>query len=279
MKIFRVWVYSNIHIALIAAALSLETNVLLNIRPLFVAPLFIFSATLLIYNLGYFKAIYSKEQSYREQARWMKARKTYWVFSMLLALSIIFFLVSDFNFKSQLILGFFGFLTTVYIMHDLKLFGKYFSIRSIPYLKVFIVAFTWSAVTILPQLMTSEFYFNDSNWKWLLFERFFFILSITLMFDVRDLQHDPKNLHTIPQSIGITRSKWLSFFFLAIALVGLFHLNLNHYQFIAILMIYFLTLIMIYHSHSDKDDIYYTGWFDGTIGLHAIAIIIFNFWP
>jgi hypothetical protein len=279
MKIFKAWVYSNFHIALIAASLSLETNVLLNIRPLFTAPLFIFFATLLIYNLGYFNAIFSKEQSYREQARWMKARRTYWIFSMLVALLIMLFLVSDFNVGSQLTFGIFGFLTIVYILHDVKLIGKYFSIRSIPYLKVFIVAFTWSAITILPQLVNSGDYLDELKWKWLLLERFFFILSITLMFDVRDLQHDPKILHTLPQSIGILKSKWLSVFFLAIALIGLFQLNLNPYQLGGVLLVYFLTLIMIYYSQSDKNDIYYTGWFDGVIGLHALSIIIFNFWP
>jgi 4-hydroxybenzoate polyprenyltransferase len=161
-------------------------------------------------------------------------------------------------------------------MHDVKLIGKYISIRRIPYFKVFIVAFTWSAITILPQLVDSRIYMAETNWKWLLFERFFFILSITLMFDVRDMLNDPKNLHTIPQNIGINRSKWLSVIFITIASLGLFHLNLNTYQLGAVLLIYLLAVILIYYSKPGKDDIYFTGWFDGIIGLHAFAIILFN---
>ena len=279
MKIFRNWVYSNIHIALIAAALSLETNVLLDIRPLGIAPGFIFCATMLVYNLGYFNAVFSKKQSYREQARWMKANMVYWVFSILIGLLGLVYLVAKFEFRGQLMLAAFGFTTFIYILHDVNLFGKHFSIRSIPYIKVFIVAITWSAITILPQLVDSGVYLAELNWKWLLFERFFFILSITLMFDVRDLNNDPKYLHTIPQSIGIKQSKWLSLFFLAIAILGLFQLNLNIYQLIGILLVYVSAIFMIYNSQPMKDDIYYTGWFDGLIGLHAMAIIGFHFWP
>ena len=279
MIIFKNWVYSNIHIALIAAALSLETNIFFGIRPLGIAPGFIFCATWLVYNLGYFNAMFSKELSYREQARWMKARMAYWVFSILLALLALLYLFTKFGFSAKVTLVSFGFLTFIYILHDVNLFGKYISIRSIPYLKVFIVATTWSVITILPQLIDSKDYLEDLNWKWLLVERFFFILAITLMFDVRDLNNDPKKLHTIPQIIGIAKSKWLSLIFLVVATIGLLKLNLNTFQFFGVLLVYLLTIIMIYHSQPEKDDIYYTGWFDGVMGLHALAIIGFNFWP
>ena len=279
MKIFRNWVYSNIHIALIAAALSLETNVLLNVRPMGIAPGLIFCATLLVYNLGYFNAVFSKKQSYREQARWMKANVIYWVFSILISLLGLIYLIAKFDFYGQLTLAVLGFTTFIYILHDVNLFGKHLSIRSIPYLKVFIVALTWSAITILPQLVDSREYLAELYWTWLILERFFFILSITLMFDVRDLNNDPKHLHTIPQSIGIKQTKGLSIFLLAIATLFLFQLNLNTYQFIGTLLVYFSAIFMIYNSQPIKDDIYYTGWFDGLIGLHALAIIGFHFWP
>lgn len=279
MKLFRSWVYSNIHIALIAAALSLETNILLNVKPLGIAPGFIFSATLVIYNLGYFNAVFSKDQSFREQARWMKANRVYWVFSILIGLIALIYLVAKFGFLGQLIFGIFGFITFIYILHDVSLFGKHFSIRSIPYIKVFIVALTWSVITILPQFIDQKANLAALNWEWLLFERFFFILSITLMFDVRDLYHDSKKLHTFPQSIGVIKTKWMSVFFLGIASIGLINLDLTSIQLFGVVFVYMLTLFMVYRSKPDKDDIFYTGWFDGVIGLHALVIIVFSFWP
>lgn len=279
MNFFRNWVYSNIHIALIAAALSLETNVLMGIKPIGIAPGFIFFATLVIYNLGYFKTIMSKEKSYREQARWMSTNRTYWIFSIMIGLIALLYFIAKFDFRGQLIFGVFGLITFVYILHDVNLFGKHFSIRNIPYIKVFIVALTWSVITIVPQLIDSNTSLSELKWEWLLFERFFFILSITLMFDVRDLFHDPKDLHTFPQSIGVLKTKWMSVFFLAVASIGLFNLELAKIQLFGVLIIYMLTIFMVYKSEPDKDDIFYTGWFDGVIGLHALAIIAFSFWP
>lgn len=279
MKIFKSWVYSNIHIALIAGALSLETNILLDVRPLGIAPLFIFFATLVIYNLGYFNALFSKEKSYREQARWMKVNLTYWVFSILIGLLALIYLIAKFGFLGQLTIGIFGLITFIYILHDVNLFGKYFSIRSIPYIKVFIVALTWSVITILPQIIDQAINLSEFKWRWLLFERFFFILSITLMFDVRDVHHDSKKLYTFPQILGLKYSKWLSVFFLGIASIGLFNLELTPKQLLGVLLIYFLTLFMVYWSEPDKDEVYYTGWFDGVIGLHAVVIIGLSFWP
>ena len=99
------------------------------------------------------------------------------------------------------------------------------------------------------------------------------------MFDVRDLFHDPEDLHTFPQSIGVLKTKWMSGFFLAVASIGLFNLELAINQLFGVLIIYILTVFMIYKSEPDKDDIFYTGWFDGVIGLHALALIAFSFWP
>jgi len=279
MNIFKSWVFSNIHIALIAAALSLETNIIFDIKPHGIAPAFIFFATLVIYNLGYFNALFSKEISYREQARWMKDNITYWIFSIMIGLIGLIYLITKFGYLGQLTIGIFGFITFIYILHGVNFFGKYISIRSIPYIKVFIVALTWSAITILPQIVDLKINLQELNWVWLLFERFFFILSITLMFDVRDLHRDPKNLHTFPQIIGVKKTKWLSAFFLGVASIGLIKLDLKSIQSLGILFTYMLILFMVYRSKPEKDEVFYTGWFDGLIGLHALVIIGFSFWP
>ena len=141
------------------------------------------------------------------------------------------------------------------------------------------MSLTWSAITILPQIVDLKTNLDGINWIWLFFERFFFILSITLMFDVRDLHHDPEKLHTFPQSIGVIKTKWMSVFFLVIASIGLINLDLGFNQLLGIAFVYLLTLFMIYRSQPDRDDVFYTGWFDGVIGLHALVIIGFSFWP
>ena len=274
MKLFRFWVYSNLHIALIAAALSLETNVLLDVEPLFAAPVFIFFGTLLVYNLGYFPSVFSTKTPHRRQARWLKAHTAYWGFSILVASIGFFYSITQFSLTGQLLIAALGILTLVYVMHDIRLPGIRISVRNVPYLKVFIVAFTWAGITILPQLSGNTEDFLSPAWILLFFERFFFILSITLMFDVRDMYQDPEKLRTFPQKLGIGRTKWLAIFFLGMALFFLLNIELSLYSLAAELGVYALTLWMIRKSRPGLDDIFFTGWFDGVMGLHALAIIL-----
>lgn len=87
--------------------------------------------------------------------------------------------------------------------------GHAIGLRRIPFLKAFIIAFVWaSATVILPGTSEREGTpFTSVDVWWFMSIWFGFILSIAIVFDIRDLPYDPPSLRTFPQVFGQRRAK------------------------------------------------------------------------
>ena len=272
-SIIKIWIYSNLHIALIAFLLSLESNYLLGIASDLTSPLFVFFSTIFIYNLGYYSVILFNDDAQRYHAEWMTKHIKYWVFSMLIAVLGIIYLFSNYSFESQIVILALSVLSILYIIHDIRFFGIKFSIRDIPYFKTFIVSAIWVMITVLPQVIEYDLFKENTLWISLMLERFFFIFSITLMFDIRDIESDPDNFSTIPKSIGIKNTK-------VIAIISLI-IGFYFYQLIPIFtstsvsmsLLYIAMFASVLYSNKNRDELYYSAWFDGLIGIHALIVI------
>lgn len=272
-SLLKIWVYSNIHIALIAFLLSLESNYLLGIQHDFKSPLFVFFSTLFIYNLGYYRAILFQDSAQRFHAEWMKLHVKYWVFSMLVSLIILLYLFSSFNRAAQYVIIFLSIISVLYIIHDLKFKGWKFSIRNIPYLKTFIVSSIWASITLLPQIFEYDLLYLKDQWSIMLLERFLFIFPIALMFDIRDLDSDPENLKTIAKSIGIRLTKIIAIISLLLGFYFYLKLPFGTGTNLLVGFLYVLMIISVLYSSKKREELYYSAWFDGLIGLHALFII------
>jgi len=114
--------------------------------------------------------------------------------------------------KTVLVLIFpLGFLSIFYILEVSRLP----SLRSLPFLKIFIISFVWGGVTVLLPLLESTSFEALFGWEGQLFAVVvaLFVFAETLPFDVRDVEEDRLDgLKTLPQRIGIKKSKNLSIF-------------------------------------------------------------------
>ena len=130
-----------------------------------------------------------------------------------------------------------GAVSVLYPMPFLKPFGIKTRLRDFPFVKVFLIAFVWSATSvILPY--TETFHYNnhtDMNRLVLLLflAQFIYILFITLPFDINDAETDKlSNVKTIPSVVGIKTSKIICLglgMLYAFAILYLFMLiNWNH---------------------------------------------------
>ncbi|MCK4561903.1 MAG: hypothetical protein KAT78_03285 [Flavobacteriaceae bacterium] len=73
-------------------------------------------------------------------------------------------------------------------------------------LKLFLIIITWAGVTVLLPLKNAEIQF--SNDVWLIFiQRVLFLFAITIPFDIRDLDFDNPEIKTLPQTLGVKKSK------------------------------------------------------------------------
>jgi hypothetical protein len=90
----------------------------------------------------------------------------------------------------------------------------YPNFRTIGWLKIFIVAFVFAYITVyIPALDTNLSFFR---YQTLAIQRFIIVLCLILPFEILDSKTDPKSLKTIPQRIGITKTKILGLLLLTL---------------------------------------------------------------
>jgi hypothetical protein len=77
------------------------------------------------------------------------------------------------------------------------------TLREIPFLKVFIIAFIWTAVTLgFPFIETKTEIPNNALFIFEIIERFCWIILLLVPFELRDYDHDKQNLKTLATVFG-----------------------------------------------------------------------------
>jgi 4-hydroxybenzoate polyprenyltransferase len=165
-----------------------------------------------------------------------------------------------------------GLISTFYNVPEKSYKKSIFPLRSIPLLKVFLISYVWASISVvLPVVSHGD---SLSSLSMLLFlMQFFFILSITLPFDIRDFRADyKKHIITTPHAIGINATKMLSL--LSVLLFTAIFIYMTGLWNIIILTV--MVAILIFFSAPKRKDHYYTLFMDGTIVLYFILVLLFN---
>lgn len=93
------------------------------------------------------------------------------------------------------------------------------NLRSWGGMKIFVVAVVWAGTTVILPILDKKYSLYGDVWIETV-QRFVFVLIIMLPFEIRDLAYDAPELKTLPQRVGVTRTKVLGalltlpFFFL-----------------------------------------------------------------
>lgn len=154
---------------------------------------------------------------------------------------------------------------------------SYFHIRAwrnIPYLKIFLIAYVWASATVIFPMLHEDLIIQNSKTIALFFERFFFTLSITIPFDIRDKEGDKKvGLPTLVSLFNPALSKVIALFLLIIC--GILIYYFHSYYFFHFLVIYVLTAFLIVGSSHKRSEWYFTGFIDGLF-VFEFLILFFN---
>ena len=135
------------------------------------------------------------------------------------------------------------------------------NLRKRPGLKIFIVAAVWSLLIVVLPIINFT-YKLDASLLFYFIQVLIFVVVVILPFEIRDLNSDPKQLHTIPQIIGVNSTKTLGFslIFIFMLLDWTQYLILNLVSFNTILIngiICLLTLILLIKS-KEKQSMYFS---------------------
>jgi 4-hydroxybenzoate polyprenyltransferase len=154
-------------------------------------------------------------------------------------------------------------------------------IREIGLWKIFLIAFVWTGMTvILPAVNLYGFkqVLELGSWQ-LAFGRFFFILAITIPFDIRDLANDAnKGVRTIPSVLGWRRSVLISQVLLvAFLLLVWFRLGTHHPFFIGYVISTAITTGFVAVASPKRSDFYCSFWLEGTMLLQFVAVLLIQF--
>ncbi len=153
-------------------------------------------------------------------------------------------------------------------------------LRDYPIVKIFVLAATWSFLTVVVPAISQGF--SGSIELSLLFvERAAFIFAIAIPFDIRDMKADLQNdVITLPARLGVRNSKIAGDTAILISLACATMLFRNNvyaadYYFL-LLPFYIVTAILIYRTKADYSDYYFTGLMDGLmLVMYLLAVIAY----
>ena len=150
------------------------------------------------------------------------------------------------------------------------------SLRTVPGLKVLLIAGSWAYVTYLVPVIYHDIpFFTD----WMEFGmRSLFIIALIIPFDIRDMQMDDHNMRTIPQIIGERRGRLLALGL--VSLYGLWKIFLIGFGFmdvpegIAWLCGIVYSGFLIARMDQKRSELYCGFWIEGTPILVALLLLI-----
>jgi hypothetical protein len=215
-SIVQFYINSSIHVGLSCFALVQITQMVFHISQQNVVGYFAFWGTVVGYNfVKYEELARVKRLQMRKQLRWIAL----FTFGAFIMVGYYFFLLERIT---QIIAVIFLGLTMLY---TLPFFPNRKNARNWAGVKIYIVSFCWVGATVFLPLLNAGVALATSIGI-ISIQRFILIFVLILIFEIIDLRHDNPNLRTVPQQIGVKRTKILGFGLLLL-LCGLELFNIN----------------------------------------------------
>jgi len=231
--------------------------------------IFSFSGTLAIYNFHrWFKV---EGNNYRSSKFYL------FLISSLIAFRTLFYLE---RWEAVLFIGTASILSILYIV-PFSVFSNLFSgipMRERKGWKLWVIALTWSIVTVFIPLFWSDVEPASESMVLLWIERLCFIAAITIPFDIRDVYLDDPRLLTIPQQYGTRKSLFLAAGLLCVSAVTIVLMNrfmiLPTISMVALIFADLLALVFIVRSKTQREKWYYAFVLDGLMIIHPMIYFI-----
>lgn len=251
LRIFNFYINSSIHVSLAVVALVFVTYTTLDISCQKDLLFFTFFASITGYNfIKYSSLAKLHHRSLTESLRVIQ------VFSLGCFICMIYYtaqLPLDVLYACMV----FGVLTLLYA---LPIFSRKRNLRSFYGAKIHTIASVWAGVTVLLPVLHSGQELNMDVWISFV-QRFLFVVVITLPFDIRDLNYDRDEIHTLPKILGIGYTKILGVCLLMIFIIMDFFKNEFQYKNLVTLGIVGVLSAILLMNSSDKQSKYYASFY------------------
>lgn len=269
--------YSSAFISFCAFALTIETYLLSRLPVCIPMAVFIFLSTLFTYNLSSLQSIIRRpaQQVNKLSSSWSQRHKKEMAALGFISIALAAFIYFRYNlhiniwFLLHLAVISIGY--TVPIVYKAK---KVRPLRSVPLLKVFLIAYVWAIVTTLFPMLDADVLMWDSQVILLFARRFLFILALALLFDIRDYAYDrTTNTLTFPGLIGVKYTKLLSLCLLVIYVALAVTTETQDTQ-LALVTSGIGAALVVAFSKEDMPRFYFSLFADGAMLFHAALIYL-----
>ena len=265
-NVFELYLNSSIHVALAVVAFALVTYLNYGVAIDNNLILFIFFASITGYNFVKYAGIAGLHHlSLTQNLRLIQ------VFSLLCFL-MLGYLSLHLSFNLLLWIAGMGVLTLLYALPFLT---KKRNLRSLPGIKIFVIAMVWAGVTVILPIIESG-HFTPGTIILDFIQRFLFVIVLTLPFEIRDLKYDLYGLKTLPQVFGVRRIKFIGVGILVFNfIIALFQKD-PAYQLFVLGLTLLITMLFVLKSKKEQKKFYASFWVESIPVFYFLMLVLFR---
>ncbi|WP_375434234.1 UbiA family prenyltransferase [uncultured Hymenobacter sp.] len=266
--------YSSTWLALAALTLNWATFLFWRVDIPVRLGLMIFAATLFLYNIdSVLPYKHGQPVVLSGRKRWMLGHRRELLALAMAALAVsgVLFFLDGWQ-HLTLFLGHLAAISLLYSLPVAKVRGRWRALRDLPLLKVFLIAYVWAAITVwVPALYLAKPLFGPVVLV-LFARRFFFILALAFVFDIRDHSKDRlTGTHTFPGVFGVRVTKWIALTSLAVACL-LFPTNMGYEHLLVLALPALVAALTIWYAEETRPDYYFALLTDGIMILQFLTV-------
>ncbi len=250
-KLLDFYINSSIHVALSSSSMVIMSQYMFHLPIDYIVIFFTFFGTIVGYNFVKYDALA------RIQKIEMKNQLKAIVFLSFLSFLTCGYLFFKLQFKTQLYSVLVLFITLLY---TLSFFPNKKNARNWVGVKIYIVALCWVGVTLfLPIInagipITTDFYLKC-------IQRFILVFVLILIFEIIDLANDDPHLQTVPQKIGVQRTKILGLLLLVpFYFLEFLKSNFDSNQLIVNFILVIMLSMLIVFANQNRSKYYTSFW-------------------
>ncbi|MCB2409377.1 UbiA family prenyltransferase [Hymenobacter lucidus] len=234
----------------------------------------IFAATLFLYNIDSVLPYKFRQQAVLSGRKlWMMQhrRELFALALVALAVATLLFWLDGWR-HLMLFLGHLAAISLLYSFPVAKIHGRWRALRDFPLLKVFLIAYVWAAITVwVPALYLGKAL--TAPVVLLLFgRRFFFILALAFVFDIRDYTKDRlSGTRTFPGIFGVKAAKALALLCLLVSAL-LIPAGITPVHLLVLTIPIVLTGLIVWFADETRPDYYFALLADGVMVVQFLAV-------
>ncbi len=262
-RLFDFYLNASIHVAFSVLSLVLMTNHMLHLRFDLEIAGFAFFGTVFGYNFIKYEPLFRSGKSMSDE---LKAIAVLSILGLLASVYFFFGLEKQTQICSIIFFG----LTFLY---TIPVFSRDKNFRNLSGVKIYIVALCWAGVTtLLPVLnanvaMTSDVFLKFG-------QRFILVIILILVFEIIDLKTDHPSLKTVPQQIGVKRTKILGLLLLIpLYFLEFLKISIDVNQLLVNLILVVVTALLTFFATTERSK-YYTSFWVESIPVFWLVLVV-----